>query len=286
MTTWRTALALGITMLGAMGAVGACRTQQAEPVVPPVTMARPSQTADPVFRGPAGDASTPTAPAEAGVAPIPARESPVQASVVNLPTQVVPPSHCAELVIAIVQGTASALGETLKAGDVLVVRIAEAVEVKGTGTVVTAVATEPNESCAANKPLRKDVVRVSATPELSWANGAMKARLQVGEKQKSAFYLGRLEGTSPVGEHVHQGTWEILVAIDAAGTFLLDGKESRLLPRQVVVVPPDTKHEWRPDVGSKLVAVQMYAPPGPERRFVALAAADKDAGAPAAGSAR
>ena len=83
---------------------------------------------------------------------------------------------------------------------------------------------------------------------------------------------------------MHKGTWEILAAIDAAGTFVLDGRESRLAPRQVVVVPPDTKHEWRPDPGSKLVAVQMYSPPGPEQRFLALAAAEKDAGALEAGA--
>jgi mannose-6-phosphate isomerase-like protein (cupin superfamily) len=106
----------------------------------------------------------------------------------------------------------------------------------------------------------------------------MHARLQA---YGPSFYLGRLEGTAPVAEHVHKGTWEILAAIHASGTFVLDGKEARLGPRQVVVVPPDAKHAWRPDPGSNLVAVQLYWPPGPEQRFVALGAADTDAGAPA-----
>jgi hypothetical protein len=44
------------------------------------------------------------------------------------------------------------------------------------------------------------------------------------------------------------------------------------------MVPPDTKHAWKPDPGSKLVAIQMYDPPGPEQRFVALANAARDAG--------
>ena len=108
----------------------------------------------------------------------------------------------------------------------------------------------------------------------------MSARLDVGPKASPDLYLGRLEGTAAVAEHVHEKSWEVLAAIDAAGTFTLDGKEQRLGPRQVVFVPPNTKHAWKPDQGSKLVALQMYSPPGPEQRFIALAAAEKDAGKP------
>jgi hypothetical protein len=32
------------------------------------------------------------------------------------------------------------------------------------------------------------------------------------------------------------------------------------------------KHSWTPDPKSELVAIQLYAPPGPEQRFRALAA--------------
>ena len=83
-------------------------------------------------------------------------------------------------------------------------------------------------------------------------------------------------------EHVHEGSWEIVAAIEASGTFSLDGKEERLRPQQIVLVPPGTKHAWKPDPGTKLVAIQMYSPPGPEQRFYALAAADKDGGVPPA----
>ena len=63
--------------------------------------------------------------------------------------------------------------------------------------------------------------------------------------------------------------------------FTLDGKEQRLGPHEIVRVPPGVKHSWKPDPGSKLVAVQMYAPPGPEQRFKALA--DAERGAPDGG---
>ena len=55
---------------------------------------------------------------------------------------------------------------------------------------------------------------------------------------------------------------------------------ARAVPRVqlMVPVPPGVKHSWKPDPGTKLVAVQFYSPPGPEQRFKALAAAAADAG--------
>ena len=100
----------------------------------------------------------------------------------------------------------------------------------------------------------------------------MHAHLDVEGEAAQLAYLGRLDGSAPVAEHVHESSWEVLCAVDAAGTFTLAGREERLAPRQIVVVPPNTKHSWRPDAGSNLVALQMYAPPGPEQRFRKLAA--------------
>jgi quercetin dioxygenase-like cupin family protein len=112
-------------------------------------------------------------------------------------------------------------------------------------------------------------VTASAAPELTWAKGQMHAHLDV---ESPRVYVGRLEGTAPVAEHTHATSWEILCAFEAAGTFVLDGKDQRLGAHQLVFVPPNAKHAWRPDPGSKLVAIQLYDPPGPEQRFKKLAA--------------
>ncbi|HVH43721.1 MAG TPA: cupin domain-containing protein [Labilithrix sp.] len=283
MKTCRTASLVASGAFFALGAASACR-ESARVDVPPVTVARPTASADPVLSGPAGDASlatAPPAPIDAGAAPVPAHPPPVEVAIADLPVKL-PLTTCSDAAVAVVEGTATALGETLKAGDVLYVQEGDAVEVKGKGVVVTAFHRSAGETCSQKKLAQaKQVVRLSTTPELTWAKGTMHARLQLGEKQRSDYYLGRLEGQASVAEHVHKGTWEILAAVEASGTFLLDGRESRLGPRQVVFVPPDTKHEWRPDPGSKLVAIQIYSPRGPEQRFLALAAAEKDAGADA-----
>src|SRR5581483_9235987 len=116
-----------------------------------------------------------------------------------------------------------------------------------------------------------------AQPQV-WANGGMKAFLDV---EGPNAYIGRLEGTGAVSEHVHETSWETLCAVEAKGTFTLAGAPQPLAAKTCVQVPPNTKHSWTPDAGSKLVAIQYYSPPGPEQRFKALAAAEKaDAGAP------
>jgi len=123
--------------------------------------------------------------------------------------------------------------------------------------------------------------RAKQTPELTWANGAMHAHLDVGQDVSPDLYLGRLAGTAGVGEHQHDTSIEILAAIEASGTFTQAGFEKHIGPRTIVTVPKKTPHAWKPDPGSKLVAIQMYLPPGPEQRFVALNADYQDASAKA-----
>ena len=69
------------------------------------------------------------------------------------------------------------------------------------------------------------------------------------------------------------------VNVPAASTAQMISHESGWVCSATGAVPPATKHAWKPDEGSTLVAIQLYTPPGPEQRFKALAAAAADAGA-------
>jgi quercetin dioxygenase-like cupin family protein len=129
-------------------------------------------------------------------------------------------------------------------------------------------------------PLVFEMTPSSASRELRWANGRMTAHLDVGPPLSTELYMGRLAGTAPVAEHTHPTSWEVLAALEGSGIFTLDGREQRLVAPQLVVVPPNTKHAWKPDPGTRLQAIQVYAPPGPEQRFLALDAAAGDGGAP------
>src|SRR5262249_31765662 len=137
---------------------------------------------------------------------------PMAVSFADLPAKI-PMAPCKEVAIAMVDGTATALGEKLDAGDVMLVRGGDPFEVAGAGVIVE-VDQPGSEGCSEKRSMTKQVVRIAATPELTWAKGTMHARLQLGEKQNAAFYLGRLEGSAPVVEHVHKGTWEILASIE------------------------------------------------------------------------
>lgn len=287
MRSCRAASVAAMGTLLVIGAASSCREAARPEEIPPVTSARPDDggavlgSAAP--EGGGGDASVTKS-----------AESPVKAKFVDTPAKL-EAGLCQRVLVAVVKGKVSALGETLAPGDVLVVAHGTSFEATGQGTVVWA-QTEMSGDCAVLSrpaPIKK-VVRAGAAPELRWARGAMTAHLDVPTTPPKAdtagappptaslspeLYLGRLEGTAGVPEHDHAGSWEILAAVEANGTFVLDGTEGRLGARQIVMVPPGAKHAWRPEPGSKLVAVQMYAPPGPEQRFLGLAAAERDAGA-------
>jgi mannose-6-phosphate isomerase-like protein (cupin superfamily) len=158
----------------------------------------------------------------------------------------------------------------------------------GTSAAVLAlvVATDPEGTPRA--PLSAGPTRVvgfNTVEDLSWAAGAFHARIAFGAPEVSRASLEVLLGSedAPVAEHTHPGSWELLAALTAAGTLVLPssttvdggapGEERAVSDGDVVQVPPAVRHRWAP-VGSRpLVAVQVYAPAGPEQRFRALAGA-------------
>ncbi len=190
---------------------------------------------------------------------------------------------CEQITVVVLKGAGlKVLGEVLRPGDIIVVYGYGVFPLKSVAGVTTALlATVQPPSCEpvlTNSPITHAVVRGDAAPELSWAAGQMHARLDVSSDVSPNAYVGRLRGTAPVAEHVHAQSWEIICALEASGTFTRDGKEQRLAPFEIVMVPPGVKHAWRPDPGTQLQAVQIYAPPGPEERFKALAASSASAG--------
>ena len=285
MKSCRAASVAAMGTLLVIAAASSCR-EPARPDIPPVTTAR-ADDGGPVL----GIAALEGGAAEASV--VKNGESPVKAKFVDTPAKL-EAGACRRVLVAVVKGKVTALGETLAPGDVLVVTHGVSFDASGQGTVVWADIEMSGDCAVLSRPApAKKVVRAGAAPELRWAHGTMTAHLDVPTNPPKGdpasppqpvslspeLYLGRLEGTAGVPEHDHSGSWEILAAVEANGTFVLDGTEGRLGPRQIVMVPPGSKHAWRPEPGSKLVAIQMYAPPGPEQRFLGLAAAEHDAGA-------
>jgi quercetin dioxygenase-like cupin family protein len=198
---------------------------------------------------------------------------PVEARFVDLPADL-PVAACRQVLLAVVSGEASVGGERLAAGDTALLVSPAGGRAEGAGVAVLVEHREALRGCTAEArpaPTTR-VIRGAETPPLTWAKGSMTAWLDVPGEAAPGLYLGRLAGSAPVKEHDHAGSWEILCAVEASGTFILDGVQARLGRRQVVVIPPGKKHAWLPDEGTRLVGVQLYTPPGPEQRFKALAA--------------
>jgi hypothetical protein len=188
-----------------------------------------------------------------------------------------PMTVCTETFVTPVRGSAEAAGEKLAQGDLAVLTGMASYMLSGDGVVM--VADVPLTTCDAHDAgtATRRIVRSTQAPELTFMNGAMHAHLDVDDRAVApTAYVGRLSGTAPVAEHAHAGSWEILCAVEAAGTFTLAGKTERLTPLTCVAVPPDAKHSWQPDPGANLVAVQIYSPPGPEQRFKKLASPEGD----------
>ncbi len=265
----RVSLLAGVAV-AALSATLSCARKEPPAAVPPLTTsALPGAT--PAPRDPAEALAA--APEDVSPSPPPAAVQPPDVKIADLPAKVDAPL-CSRVMVALASGKATVAGNSLAPGDVVVVTHPDPFEVRGQGVVAIARYDLSPSTCAVkDRPAQRTVVVAAGkAPALTWAKGQMTAHLDVGTDVSPEVYLGRLEGTAGVPEHTHDGSWEILVAIDAAGTFTLDGRPARLGKRQIVRVPPGTKHAWAPDPGHRLVALQLYVPPGPEQRFKKLAA--------------
>jgi mannose-6-phosphate isomerase-like protein (cupin superfamily) len=78
-----------------------------------------------------------------------------------------------------------------------------------------------------------------------------------------------------LAEHVHEHEWEALALLDGEGALVRGAApaEERIEARagSIVTIPAGVRHAWKPSGKAPLVAVQVYAPPGPEQRFKKLA---------------
>ncbi|MEO6572855.1 MAG: cupin domain-containing protein, partial [Polyangiaceae bacterium] len=247
----------GLAAIAAVALAGCSKERTGTIAGPPLTIAPPD------------DAAAQEAPAKE-------ESSPIIATFIDLSASGAPLKFraCEQIAVSVARGKATALGEKLGVGDVLLAQGAGGFDVKGEGMALVATirprVCEPNQATT----ITKQLIRATAAPELTWANGAMHAHLDVERDHATVAYMGRLEGTAPVAEHTHDTSWEILCTIDARGTVIIDGKPTRVGPRQIVAIPPGKKHSWKPDEGMKLVAIQFYSPPGPEQRFKTLAGVD------------
>lgn len=124
------------------------------------------------------------------------------------------------------------------------------------------------------------VVRPSRT-----ASAATTAPLVVNEGHLSVRILLDLDGTAAahaglallegdasmrVASHVHDEADEILYVEEGEGLMTVGDERVAVHPGSVLYIPHGLAHAFEPSGTSPFVAVQLYAPSGPEQRFRGL----------------
>lgn len=123
------------------------------------------------------------------------------------------------------------------------------------------------------------VVRAADAPRYPIAGGKGAATLFWNAGNGSpAVALSTLElkPGAVVPEHVHETSGEWLSVTRGVVELTTGGKTVRVTAGDAIFIPMGQKHAARVPADAKeaVVAVQVYAPAGPEQRFVSASAAD------------
>jgi mannose-6-phosphate isomerase-like protein (cupin superfamily) len=150
---------------------------------------------------------------------------------------------------------------------------------------------------------RVDTFSFAERPDVAWGGGAYHARIgweaskyrfgvaggktwEVDDKPAAVIDLLRFSADAGIAEHAHENAWESLALLEGEGAWIRKGtageaseeasgeasREHRVEARAgtIVTFPPNVRHAWRPSGQAPLLAIQVFAPPGPEQRFKKL----------------
>lgn len=173
-------------------------------------------------------------------------------------------------IVFVAEGSGQAGSQTFRAGTLVFVRPGTRLALEGTGLGFV-YRVQPLGIAFSVYEGPYFAIPPTSRDRLVWAKGKMAATQYFSDP---SVYIGALEGSLSVAEHVHETSWELICAARAAGTFTLDGVAGRLTNGGCVSIPAGHKHSWTPDPGTSLWALQVYTPGGPEARFRTLAAQD------------
>lgn len=113
--------------------------------------------------------------------------------------------------------------------------------------------------------------------DLAWGGGAFHARIAFGGEHPVPASLETLLASpdAAIAEHDHT-SWEHIAILEGAGKMKLGGASHAVEPGVVFHIPKGVKHSFVPSGSSRLLAVQIYTPSGPEQRFAKLAKEAKE----------
>ncbi|MFO0747121.1 MAG: DUF2214 family protein [Myxococcota bacterium] len=120
-------------------------------------------------------------------------------------------------------------------------------------------------------PLARPAASVPAYPIAAGKGAASIFYDRAGGSPDTALTLLVLEPGAAVPPHVHEASDELLYVIDGAAEMKVEAEALTLGPGDAVRIPKGRRHEAKVVGDRPLRAVQVYAPAGPEQRFVPAA---------------
>ena len=118
------------------------------------------------------------------------------------------------------------------------------------------------------KPQTVIIVRPEDVPTYVAQTGAVGAKMLLTQEK---FYLGTLtmKPEAKVPAHHHETENEIIYCIKGAGVLTSNGKEYKIGPGMVVMIPPKVEHSFRVISPFKnFEAIQMWIPGGPSKKYL------------------
>lgn len=120
---------------------------------------------------------------------------------------------------------------------------------------------------AGDAPVR----RLADVPAHPIAAGKGSAQILFGASSGSpdaALTLLVLQPGAEVPEHVHESSAELLHVLEGEAAMTLDGAPLSVKAGEAVRIPKGARHTARVVGDKPLRALQVYAPAGPEQRFL------------------
>ncbi|HVR03270.1 MAG TPA: cupin domain-containing protein [Polyangia bacterium] len=121
-------------------------------------------------------------------------------------------------------------------------------------------------------PIRWGIASASKVEPVTLAGGKARVRklLTTENTGQAAAYLGVLEAEpgAEIPRHVHPTSAEILYVISGGGTLTVGAESLPFGPDTAIHVPENQPHAAAFTGPDKTIMLQLYAPAGPEQRFV------------------
>ncbi len=129
---------------------------------------------------------------------------------------------------------------------------------------------KPWEARWKKRPAAIESVELGSVAAVPYQAGALQVRVAFNKSPRRLASFSLLKGgpALQVPSHAHQGEWEHVALLHGAGSMTLGKQTLSMVAGSLAHIPAGEEHSFRATGSDPVVAIQLYSPPGPERRFL------------------